>query len=63
MGFAVTDVHAAIADLKKAGVVFEEYDAPEIKTLNGVTNAEGRSSEWFKDIEGNIIELLEFDER
>ena len=61
MGFAVDDVRAAVADLKEAGVVFEEYDAPELKTIDGVADMEGRSAAWFKDTEGNLIELLEFE--
>ena len=59
MGFAVADVRAAVADLKEAGVVFEEYDASELKTIYGVADMEGRSAAWFKDTEGNLIELLE----
>jgi hypothetical protein len=59
MGFAVADVRAAVADLKEAGVVFEEYDASELKTIDGVADMEGRSAAWFKDTEGNLIELLE----
>jgi len=50
-----------VADLKERGVVFEEYDSPELKTIDGVADMEGRSSAWFKDTEGNVIELLEFD--
>ena len=59
MGFAVADLRAAVADLKEEGVVFEEYDAPELKTIDGVADLEGRSAAWFKATEGNLIELLE----
>ena len=60
MGFAVADVWAAVDDLKEVWVVFEEYDAPELRTIGGVAEMEGRSAAWFKDTEGNLIELLEF---
>ena len=59
MGFAVADVRAAVADLKERGVVFEEYDVPGLTTIDGVADAEGRTAAWFKDTEGNVIELIE----
>jgi catechol 2,3-dioxygenase-like lactoylglutathione lyase family enzyme len=59
MGFDVADVRAAVADLKERGVVFEDYDAPGLKTIDGVADMEGHTSAWFKDSEGNVIELIE----
>jgi len=59
VGFDLADVRAAVADLKGRGVVFDEYDAPGLKTIDGVAAAEGRSSAWFRDSEGNVIELIE----
>lgn len=48
------------ADLRGKGVVFEEYDIPEIglKTVNGVAEFEGTKSAWFTDTEGNILNLV-----
>jgi hypothetical protein len=35
--------------------VFEDFDIPGMKTVNGVaTNEEGRTA-WFRDSEGNFI--------
>ena len=51
----------AIADeLRGGGVVFEEYDIPEmgLKTVNGVAVMDGIKSAWFKDPEGNIVNLV-----
>jgi hypothetical protein len=59
MGFTVADVYQAIAELKQCGVVFEEYGSSELKTINGVAELDGHSSAWFKDSEGNFIELVE----
>ena len=59
MGFDVADVRAAVADLKERGVVFEDYDTPGLKTIDGVADMEGHTSAWFKDSEGNVIELIE----
>src|SRR6187200_2564504 len=52
MGFAVPDVRAAVAYLKEAGVVFEEYDAPDLKTVDGVADWEDHSSAWFQGQRG-----------
>jgi predicted enzyme related to lactoylglutathione lyase len=55
----VTDVEREVADLKKRGVVFEEYDMPGIKTVNGIASADGAKAAWFKDTEGNILALIQ----
>jgi catechol 2,3-dioxygenase-like lactoylglutathione lyase family enzyme len=51
----VADVEAEVADLKKRGVVFEEYDAPGYRTENGIATGGGAKTAWFKDSEGNIM--------
>ena len=58
MGFQVVDFDAEMADLRKRGVQFEEYDLPGIKTENGVvTMPDGSKGAWFKDSEGNILSI------
>lgn len=61
LGFSVPvdKFDGVVADLRGKGVVFEEYDIPEIglKTVNGVAELEGNKAAWFKDTEGNIIVL------
>jgi predicted enzyme related to lactoylglutathione lyase len=58
LGFVVTDLAAEMADLRTRGVVFEEYDLPGLKTVNGVVDM-GKMGKgaWFKDSEGNIVSL------
>jgi predicted enzyme related to lactoylglutathione lyase len=51
----VDDVAAEVAELKTRGVVFEEYDMPGLKTVNGILTAGGAKTAWFKDSEGNIL--------
>jgi catechol-2,3-dioxygenase len=55
----VTNVETEVAELKARGVVFEEYDMPGIKTVNGIANAGGTKAAWFKDSEGNIMALIQ----
>ena len=51
----VPNLEAEMADLKKRGVVFEEYNTPGFKTVNGVATGGGAKTAWFKDSEGNIL--------
>ena len=45
-------------ELRGRGVVFEDYDlGGGMKTQDGLLEFEGRLVAWFKDSEGNIIEL------
>ena len=61
MGWEVEDIEATVEWLRARGVVFEEYDFPGLRTVNGI--AEVRDSEgnlfgkgaWFRDSEGNLL--------
>jgi predicted enzyme related to lactoylglutathione lyase len=53
----VSDVEAEVADLRKRGVKFEEYDMPGIAMKNGIATAGGAKTAWFKDTEGNILAI------
>ena len=51
----VDDVEAEVADLKRRGVRFEEYDMPGQPMTNSILTAGGAKTAWFKDTEGNIL--------
>lgn len=55
--FIVDDVVNEVKELKEKGVVFEEYDLPQTKTVNSIATSDVGSSAWFKDTEGNIISV------
>lgn len=59
-GVAADKFDGLVADLRGKGVVFEDYDIPEmqLKTVNGVAEMEGLKSAWFKDTEGNILNVV-----
>lgn len=59
MGFSVDDVEKSVAVLRAAGVVFEEYDFPGLKTIGGVAQTGDVRAAWFKDSEGNLIGLVQ----
>ena len=55
----VQDVEKEVAELKTRGVVFEHYDVPGLKTVNGIAEGGGTKAAWFKDSEGNIMALIQ----
>lgn len=57
LSFMVDDVEREVKELKGKGVAFEEYDRPPIKTVNGIATFGDVKSAWFKDSEGNILEI------
>lgn len=58
-GWTVTGIEAVIADLRGRGVVFEDYDFGEVGTVNGLVDFGMAKAAWFKDSEGNTLELSE----
>ena len=59
LGWDVDDIEAAVATLRERGVVFEEYDLPDFKTVKGIAEIEGERAAWFKDSEGNLLAIGE----
>ena len=56
--WAVEDLRAVVAHLRARGVVFEEYDFGDVRTVDGVLgDPVGGLNAWFKDSEGNILGL------
>ena len=55
----VRDVEAEVKELQGRGVVFEEYDVPGMKTVNGIATGGGAKAAWFKDSEGNIMAIIQ----
>ncbi|HEX3126909.1 MAG TPA: VOC family protein [Thermoanaerobaculia bacterium] len=64
MGLEVADLAATVKHLRDRGVVFEEYDLPSMKTVDGIAEVAGNYpskggigelAAWFRDSEGNLI--------
>jgi hypothetical protein len=64
MGCQVDDIDAAVRELKKRGVVFEEVDLPRLRTVDGIAEVEGNypsaggigeRAAWFRESEGNLM--------
>jgi catechol 2,3-dioxygenase-like lactoylglutathione lyase family enzyme len=66
MAWEVDDIGAAMAELRARGVLFEDYDQPGLKTVDGVAEIAGtypsdggigERGAWFHDSEGNLLAL------
>jgi catechol-2,3-dioxygenase len=57
--FEVSDLDSTVSELRGAGVTFEEYDFPGLKTENGIADLEGDRGAWFKDPDGNILSVIQ----
>jgi catechol 2,3-dioxygenase-like lactoylglutathione lyase family enzyme len=63
MAWEVDDIEAVVAELRRRGVVFEEYDIPGLTTFGGLATVEGNypsagsgeRAAWFYDSEGNLL--------
>jgi catechol 2,3-dioxygenase-like lactoylglutathione lyase family enzyme len=55
--FVVDDVAAAVRELRGRGVAFEEYDLPELKTVDGVATVGDHRFAWFRDVDANVLGL------
>lgn len=58
-GWTVDGIEDVMEKLRERGVVFEEYDMPGMKTENGLLASGPYKAAWFKDSEGNTLELSE----
>lgn len=64
LNFPVKDIDASVDDLTQAGVSFEHYDMPYLKTdakgvARGAESGRGPNIAWFKDPAGNILSIIE----
>jgi catechol 2,3-dioxygenase-like lactoylglutathione lyase family enzyme len=55
----VDDIRATVAWLKGRGVVFEDYDTPDMKTEESIFTGGGAIAAWFRDTDGNIMAVVQ----
>ncbi len=55
----VDDIEAEVDALKNKGVTFEHYDMPGLALEGDVHVGEGVKVAWFKDPDGNILNIVE----
>jgi catechol 2,3-dioxygenase-like lactoylglutathione lyase family enzyme len=63
MAFTVSDLDAVVTELRARGVIFEEFELPGLRTVNGIADipgnypsiGTGERAAWFRDSEGNLL--------
>ena len=60
MAFRLTNIDGEVADLRRRGAVFEEYETP--KTVDGIADMGVGRAAWLKDPDGNLIGMIQFTE-
>jgi catechol 2,3-dioxygenase-like lactoylglutathione lyase family enzyme len=55
MSWAVDDVEKEVKELENRGVVFEDYDMPQLKTVDHIATIGDLKSAWFQDPDGNVL--------
>ena len=56
--WAVDDVESEVSALKAKGVKFEHYDMPGLKLQGDVHVGDDMKVAWFKDPDGNILNIV-----
>ncbi len=60
LNFLVDDIEKKVAELKKAGIVFESYKEKDLTTDDdNILRNNGPKIAWFKDPAGNILSVIE----
>ena len=66
MGWEVDDIEATVAELKRRGVEFDEYEMPGMNVEDGLVEVQanypskggrGERAAWFRDLDGNLFGL------
>lgn len=58
-GWQTNNIETDVSALKARGIVFEEYDMPNFKTVNSIATTGPVRAAWFKDSEGNILGIVQ----
>jgi catechol 2,3-dioxygenase-like lactoylglutathione lyase family enzyme len=56
-GFRVDDLDTVVAAVRARGVAFEEYDLPDVRTVDGIASVGNIRAAWCKDPDGNILAI------
>ena len=64
LSWEVENIETTVSELRRRGVVFEEYDLPGFRTVDGIADIAGNypskggvgeRGAWFRDSEGNLL--------
>ena len=55
ISFEVANIEQELAALQARGIEFEDYDLPELRTVDHVCVLGSEKAAWFRDSEGNYL--------
>jgi hypothetical protein len=58
-GWFVTDLESEIAELRSRGVQIQEYDTPDLRTVDGIADLGFATAAWIVDPHGNALGILQ----
>ena len=59
LALVVRDIDAQVKTLRERGLSFEQYDSPNLKTVDDIADLGYARAAWFKDSEGNLLGIAE----
>jgi catechol-2,3-dioxygenase len=59
LALVVGDIAGQVLALQSRGLHFEDYDYPNLKTVDGVADLGYAKAAWFKDSEGNLLGIAQ----
>lgn len=59
LALMVRDIDAQVQTLRERGLSFEQYDYPNLKTVDDIADLGYARAAWFKDSEGNLLGIAE----
>ena len=59
LALMVSDIGAQVKALRERGISFEQYDYPNLKTVDDVADLGYARAAWLKDSEGNLIGIAQ----
>ena len=57
----VDDIEVVVGELRLRGVLFEEYDSPGLRTVDGIAQLGPDKVAWFRDQDGNLLSIDDAD--
>lgn len=55
LSLEVGDVEKEVAELEARGVTFQDYDLPDLRTVEHIAEVDGDKAAWFLDPDGNVL--------
>ena len=55
LSFEVSEIERTVREMEARGVMFQDYDLPDLKTENHICTTDSEKCAWFMDSEHNIL--------